>query len=196
MEINDIITCILSLIAITISVFTYWDSNYNFKLKTSVGRHSKLYTIIVDNNGKRPAIFLNVSFLNNGGKTETLEDVKLYVTISANGKTILIENFIAEREFTDIFNDNATLTEILPIVVSGKSNTVKKYLFRSETTIDQHHIPFRFYLKFTIHVKQLGKWIEQSTFESKNNSNVWQDLTLTTSNSSIINLKTIQNEKN
>ncbi|OXB00588.1 hypothetical protein B0A81_20655 [Flavobacterium plurextorum] len=196
MEINDIITCILSLIAITISVFTYWDSNYNFKLKTSVGRHSKLYTIIVDNNGKRPAIFLNVSFLNNGGKTETLEDVKLYVTISANGKTILIENFIAEREFTDIFNDNATLTEILPIVVSGKSNTVKKYLFRSETTIDQHHIPFRFDLKFTIHVKQLGKWIEQSTFESKNNSNVWQDLTLTTSNSSIINLKTIQNEKN
>lgn len=183
----EIITIVIAFLALIVAGWTFYDNNFIFKLSASVGKHVKIYIMNLDSNIKKPCIFMNVSLINNGGKTESIEDVKLEVELSFDNVIGFKQEFVSVREFTDIFNDGAPVTELLPIVVSGKSNTVKKYIFIPVTIINQNQIPSIFDLKCTVFVKQRGKWSNQKICETKNITNVWQDLnSLTTSNSLII----------
>lgn len=189
MDTNDVLTLFIASLALIISGLTYWDSNYNFKLDTTIGKHIKLSRINADGTSY-PLIMMNVSFINNGGKTDTIEDTKLIVEISGTGIASYKQEFITAREFTDIFNDMAPTTEILPIVVNGKSTTVKKYAFQAFPNMSQAVIPPIFNIKCTIHLKYRGKWRKQKNYRSLNISDVWQDLNSTTTvRSKIINVE-------
>lgn len=189
MDANDILTLFIATLALIVSTLTYLDSKFNFKLDTAVGKHIKLNRINVDGISY-PLIMMNVSFINNGGKTDTIEDTKLIVELSGNGITTYDQEFITAREFTDIFNDMAPSTEILPIVVNGKSTTVKKYAFQAFPNMSQALVPSVFNIKCTLYVKYRGKWIKQKNYRSLNISGVWQDLNSTTTvTSKIINLE-------
>ncbi|WP_026728803.1 hypothetical protein [Flavobacterium denitrificans] len=175
MEANDFITLVISSLALLVSGLVYWESNYVFKLDTVLGKHAKLGLIGTD--GKiYPLIMANVTFINNGGKTDSIEDTKLLVEINGNGVATYEHEFITAREFTDIYNNNAQSTEILPIIVNGKSNTLKRYGFQAIPKINQEMIPVKFNVKLTLYVKLHGRWIKQKQYQCKNISNVWQNL--------------------
>ncbi|OXA70586.1 hypothetical protein B0A67_15285 [Flavobacterium aquidurense] len=182
----DIVAVILAFIAIVVSGYTYWDSNYSFKLKSAVGKQVKLYVTKTDNS-IIPVIFANISLFNNGGKTECLDDVKLVVEISTGQQKENID-FVTIREYTDIFNDSATITEILPIVVSAKSTTVKRYVFAKFPNIARYNAPHKFKIKCTLFVQFKGEWIKQKTYESNEISDVWEDLDSNIFKSKIIDI--------
>lgn len=83
MDINDFIALVISSLALLISGLVYWESNYVFKLDTVLGKHAKLGLIGTDGE-IFPLIMANVTFINNGGKTDSIEDTKLLVEISGN----------------------------------------------------------------------------------------------------------------
>jgi hypothetical protein len=175
MSTTDIWTIIIAAAALIVSIWSYLDSNFIFKLDTTIGKHVKLYVGgldgIID-----PVIFMNVGLINNGGKTKSIQDVKLQVEISGLGIPNVNKDFISEREFTDIFNDSAPMTEVLPIVVNSKSTTIQKYVFFPESNILQAQIPSTFNISCTVYVKLKDNWEKQKSYKAENISNVWQDL--------------------
>ena len=118
----------LSLVAITVSIYTLWDNYFNFKLSIAAGKQSKLFVGTVDEGNIQPIIFMSIAFTNFGGKTSYLDDVKLLVKLISNKTTHLEQEFEALREYNTLLGDagNIKQTEILPIVVVGKTTEVKK----------------------------------------------------------------------
>lgn len=64
----------------------------------------------------------------------------------------------------------------MPIIVNGKSNTLKRYGFQAIPKIKQKMIPVNFNVKLTLCVKVHGRWIKQKQYQCENISNVWQNL--------------------
>lgn len=191
MDTNDILTLIIAGLALFVSCVTYWDSNHNFKLDTTVGKDAMLSRITVDG-AIVPLIKMNICFINNGGKTDSIEDVKLKVEISGAGIQSYKHEFLSAREFTDIFVDSAPSTEILPIVVNGKSNTVKRYGFRAFPNMTQAMVPAIFNIKITLYAKMQGSWQKQKSFQTTDVTGVWNDFdNRMTTNSIIIALEKV-----
>lgn len=168
----------LSVIALLISIYTLWDSRFRFKLEVAAGKQSKLFVGKVDQGKIQPILFLSLAFINSGGKTGYINDIKLLVKIISNCKVYLEQEFEALREYDSLLGDasNIKQTEILPIVIIGKTTIVKKYVFFPNKHINQTDIPKSFDLDITIMTKQGDKWKSQKEYEIKNIDNVWQDL--------------------
>jgi len=170
-----VITIISAVAALFISGLTYWDNTFRFKLDTSIGRQAKLYVISMDRGLKQPCVFMNIALINSGGKTEYIDDVKLNVQVLSNNNELFEQEFIPVREFTNIFRDDSEVSEILPIVVIGRTSINKKYIFAPLSKDFLLLIGKPFDLVITLYTKQRSKWREQNVYESKNITNVWHD---------------------
>ena len=67
-------------------------------------------------------------------------------------------------------------TEILPIVVVGKTTEVKKYVFVPLINIRQENIPKSFNLDIEVHTKERNSWQQRKVYQIENLSDIWQDL--------------------
>jgi hypothetical protein len=169
---------LLSLLAAAISAYTFWDNKFRFKLEVSVGKQTKLFVGKVDTGKVQPILFLSLAFANLGGKTGCIDDVKILVKIIAGDKVCLEREFEALREYDSLLGDASDIkqTEILPVVVIGRTTEVRKYVFFPSKYIDQTEIPRSFDLDVMVMTKQGGKWSMQKEYEIKRTDNVWQDL--------------------
>lgn len=82
---------LLSLIALLLSVYTFWDNYFNLKLDVTCGRQVKIWVVKMksfDETKAIPAILLSLAFTNSGGKTAYLDDVKLKVTLKSNSRDV------------------------------------------------------------------------------------------------------------
>lgn len=171
------ITLSISIIAIVLSIYTIWDNTYRTKVSLSCGKQAKLYVCSLDNNIMQPIIMMSLTFINSGGKTAYLNDVKLNVKIISNNKTYIEQDFTPIREYDNILdNNNIIQTEILPIVIIGRTSTIKKYIFYPNEKMKQEQIPNSFDIKIKVLTQQNGSWSKQKEYEMKNVDNIWQDL--------------------
>ncbi|WP_111310055.1 hypothetical protein [Confluentibacter sediminis] len=171
------ITLFVSIVAIGLSIYTIWDTTYRSKIEISCGKQAKLYVSTLDNKKVQPIIMMSLAFINSGGKTAYLSDVKLNVRITSNNKTYIEQDFNPIREYENIlYNDNIIQSEILPIVIIGRTSIVKKYIFYPSTEIKQIQIPSSFDVKIKVLTSQNGNWTNQKEYEMKNVDNVWQDI--------------------
>ena len=168
----------ISLCALIISAYTLWDAKLNFNLDVSAGRQTKLLVANIDKVSIRPAILMSLAFTNSGGRTSYLEDVKIKVTLISNNKEFWNEEFVALREYDTLLADPAVMkqTEILPIVVVGKTTEVRKYVFTPLKNIMQNNIPKSFDLDIEVYTKERNSWYQRKSYEIKNLSDIWQDL--------------------
>ena len=169
----DAIAIIISLIALGFSTFTFWDSYFRFKLDFAVGRQSKLSIGIINQVHVNPAILMSLTFTNSGGKTNYIDDVKLRVAFVSDKKIIIEKDFVAMREYDTLLGDGSSIkqTEILPIVIVGKTTTTKKYVFLPTNNIQQAQIPKDFELNIRVYTNQRGRWKQQKEYEINNLSN-------------------------
>ena len=126
----------------------------------------------------KPCIFLNLAFLNVGGKSGYLSDIKLRVSVISNGKSFFDEEFEAIREFDTIFKDAPDIkqSEVLPIVLAGKTAANKGYVFVTLKPIAQDQIPKSFDIEIKLLSKQKNQWSVEREYKSSDISDVWQDL--------------------
>ncbi|MCJ7547621.1 MAG: hypothetical protein MUP30_12510 [Deltaproteobacteria bacterium] len=168
----------LSVVAIILSTYTLWDNIFRFTINVAAGRQVKLLVGRIDKGKINPIILMSLAFTNQGGKTGYLGDVKLKVTLTSDGRDFWHEEFIPKREYDTLLakGKNIKQTEILPIVIAGKSTVVKKYAFFPIKNIQQDKIPKSFDLKIEVYTKQGNKWSSKKEYEIKNLSDIWQDL--------------------
>jgi hypothetical protein len=121
----------LSVIAIIFSAYTLWDNNFRFTINVGAGRQVKLSVGRIDEGKINPIILMSLAFTNQGGKTGYINDVKLKVTLTSGDRDFWHEEFIPMREYDTLLakGKNIKQTEILPIVVIGKTTVIKKYAF-------------------------------------------------------------------
>jgi hypothetical protein len=171
------ITLFVSLLAVAISLYTIWDTNYRSKIELSCGKQAKLYVCTLDDNKTQPIIMMSLAFINSGGKTAYLSDVKINIKIVSNNKTYLEQDFNPIREYANILNNsNIIESEILPIVIIGRTSIVRKYMFYPNMEIKQEQIPSSFEIKIKVLTYQNESWTNQKEYEMKNIDNVWQDI--------------------
>lgn len=168
----------ISLCALLVAAYTLWDAKFNFKLDIAAGRQVKLTVAKIDKRYVSPAILMSLALTNSGGRTSYIDDVKLIVTLVANNKEFWQEEFAAMREYDTLLGDASTMkqTEILPIVIVGKTTEVKKYVFAPLRYVKPENIPRSFDLNVEIHTKQGAEWRMGKEYEIKNLSDIWQDL--------------------
>lgn len=168
----------ISLCALIFSGYTLWDAKFNFNLDIAAGRQVKLTIAKIKKEYMSPAILLSLSFTNSGGRTSYIDDVKLKVTLISNNKEFWQEEFVAMREYDTLLPDASIMkqTEILPIVIVGKTTEVKKYVFAPLKNIRQEDIPKSFELDIQVHTKERNSWQHRKEYEIKNLSDIWQDL--------------------
>lgn len=171
-------TFFVSILAFAISAYNLWDNNFRFKLNVAVGKQCKLMTGKIDESNRRPVILMSLAFTNSGGKTSYLDDVKLIVTLNSNNLEIWKEEFVAIREYDTLLSKAEIIkqTEILPIVIVGKTTVVKKYAFIPSNDVEQSNIPESFDLCVEVQVKQRNRWQSQKKYEKRNLGNIWQNL--------------------
>jgi len=172
----------LSFVALVFSGYTFWDNYFNFKLDVGVGRQVKLWIAHLDKGSAEkgngfPVILMSLAFTNSGGKTESLQDVKLLVTITSNNRNLWQKEFESVREYDTILATGSTIKqmEILPIVIVGRTTEIRKYVFSPIEVIQQSQIPKSFDLTIEVHTKHRSKWKLHKTYVVKNISDVWQD---------------------
>lgn len=168
----------LSLLAAAISIYTLWDNKFRFKLEVTAGKQAKLFVGKLDAGKIQPILFLCLAFTNSGGKTSYINDVKILVKIISDNKVHLEGEFEALREYNSLLGDAETIqqSEILPIVIVGKTTEIRKYVFMPTKHINQTDIPKSFDLNISVITKQGNKWKSQKEYEIKHTDNVWQDL--------------------
>ena len=168
----------ISLCAILFSAYTLWDAKFNFNLDIAAGRQTKLTVAKIKKEYMSPAILMSLAFTNSGGRTSYIDDVKLKVTLFSNNKEFWQEEFVAMREYDTLLPDASIMkqTEILPIVIVGKTTQVKKYVFAPLKNIGQENIPKSFDLDIEVHTRERNSWQQRKEYEIKNLSDIWQDL--------------------
>lgn len=168
---------LISLCALLVSAYTFWDANFNFKLDIAAGRQVKLTVAKIDKRYASPAILLSLALTNSGGKTSYIDDVKLIVTLVSNNKELWQEEFVAMREYDTLLGDGSTIkqTEIMPVVIVGKTTEVKKYVFAPPRNVKPENIPRSFDLNVGIYTKRGAEWRLGKQYEIKNLSDIWQD---------------------
>lgn len=168
----------ISFCALLVAAYTLWDANFNFKLDIAAGRQAKLTVAKISKGYVSPAILMSLALTNSGGKTSYINDVKLIVTLVSNNNEFWQEKFTAMREYDTLLGDASTIkqTEILPIVIVGKTTEVKKYVFAPLENVKLESIPKSFDLNIEIHTKQGTEWRLGKAYEIKNVSDIWQDL--------------------
>ena len=176
----------LAAVAIIFSTYTLWDNNFNFKIDVAAGRQVKLAVGYIDKE-INPIVLMSLAFTNQGGKTGYLNDVKLKVTLTSGNRDFWQEEFIPKREYDTLLakGKNIKQTEILPIVIVGKTTEPKKYVFVPIQKIQQDKIPESFDLNIEVYTKQGNKWRSEKEYEIKNLSDIWQDLNKDTRRDSI-----------
>ncbi|MFH1310155.1 MAG: hypothetical protein ABIH85_05725 [Candidatus Omnitrophota bacterium] len=167
----------MAIVAIIFSAYTLWDNNFRFRITVAAGRQVKLGVGRIDEGKINPLILMSLAFTNQGGKAGHLNDVKLKVTLTSGNRTLWQEEFMALREYDTLLAKGANLkqTEILPIVIVGKTTEVRKYAFFPIKNIRQEQVPKSFDLNIEVCTNQGDKWRPQKNYEIKNLSNIWQD---------------------
>ena len=168
----------ISLCALLVAAYTLWDAKFNFKLDIAAGRQVKLTVAKINKEYVSPAILMSLALTNSGGRTNYIDDIKLIVTLVSNHKEFWREEFAAMREYDTLLGDASKMkqTEILPIVIVGKTTEVKKYVFAPLRNVKPENIPRSFDLNVEIHTKQGAEWRLGKEYEIKNLSDIWQDL--------------------
>jgi len=171
----------LSLIALLLSGYTFWDNYFNFKLDVTCGRQAKVWVAkneYIDETKVTPVILMSLAFTNSGGKTAYLDDVKLKVTLSSNNRDLWDKDFQSMREYDTFLPSPSAIkqAEILPIVIVGRTTEVKKYVFCPIEDIEKQDIPNSFDLRIEVYTKQRINWNREKVYEIKNLSDIWQDL--------------------
>ena len=95
---------LLSLVAVVFSGFTLWDNYFNFKLDVAIGKQIKLWIAHIDEGSAEkgkglPIILMSLAFSNSGGKTESLQYVKLLVTLTSDNQDSWSKEFKSVREY-------------------------------------------------------------------------------------------------
>lgn len=170
---------LLSLVALLFSGYTFWDNYFNFKLDVGVGRQVKLWVAHFDKGSAEkgkgvPIMLMSLAFTNSGGKTESLQDIKLLVTLTSNNRNLWKNEFESIREYDTILASGSTIkqVEILPIVIVGRTTEIRKYVFFPLDNIQQSQIPKSFDLTIEVHTKHRSNWNLHKTYEVKNISDV------------------------
>jgi len=174
----------ISGVALFFAGYTFWDNYFNFKLDVGAGKQVKLWIAHLDKGSDEkgngvPIILMSLAFTNSGGKTESLQDVKLSVTLTSNKRDLWQKKFESIREYDTILANAPTMkqVEILPIVIVGRTTEIRKYVyFPPIDDIQQSQIPKSFDLTIDVHTKHRGNWKLHKTYEIENISDVWQDL--------------------
>ena len=170
----------LSLLAIFISIVPVWDTIFRSELDVLLGKQIRFHVSKVgdDNSTTEPIIFLSISCYNSGGKTAVLHDTKLIVKFKSLGKNILIREFESFREIANfIMVDGATEQfPVLPMVVPGKSTTMKQYIYYPSKSMHNVELPVSFDLEIDLFVIEYKKWQHKGIFNVKGLNNLWQDL--------------------
>jgi len=171
----------VAFLALGVSLFTAWDNYFNFKIDVSAGRDVGLQVAKIANGKRQPAIFMSVAFINSGGKTGYISDVKLKVKFYSNNNNVLEEEFYIIREYESLMNlhDQQGLVrkEILPLVIIGKTIELRKYIFLSSKPIPQQKIPKVFDLNIEIYAKTGEEWTQFKEYKIENiTPGIWQDL--------------------
>lgn len=174
----EIVSIAISIIAICISVYNFLDSKFRFNIELAMGKQCKLALGHIDQGRRQPLLLMSVAFTNTGGRTGYLNDVKLNVKIVSNAKEYFSGEFEALREYDSLVKefDAIKQSEILPLVIVGRTTVVKKYVFFPSSLISQESIPESFDLEIVVFTKEDNSWRAQKKYEVKNISNVWQDL--------------------
>jgi hypothetical protein len=168
----------VSLLALSLSAYTWWDNYFHVKLDVAAGRQVKLWVAKADGGAGIPVILMSLAFTNSGGKTECLQDVKLDVAATSNNRRLWQREFATMREYDTLLATASSIHqgELLPIVIVGKTTETKKCVFCPVDNIQQSEIPKSFDLTMTVSTKHRGSWKSASTYTLKNVSDVWQDL--------------------
>jgi len=169
---------LISLVALILSAYTFWDNNFQFKLDVAAGKQVKLFVGHIDQGDRNPVILMSLALTNSGGKTECVQDVKLNVTLTSNNRSLWHREFASMREYDTLLASGSSINqvELLPIVIVGKTTEIRKYVFYPIENIQQNHIPKSFDLTITVYTKYRNSWKPNKTYEVKNVSDVWQDL--------------------
>ena len=174
---------IISLLALFVAGYTLWDNTFRAKIDVSPGKQVDLYVGAIDHSPLQPIIHMNVEFVNSGGKTAFIDDIKLEVNFTSKGNLLLKSDFVTVREIKNSIIDidgisgvNKGITEVSPIVIIGRTSVLKKYVFFPSEKIQQSQIPSEFDLDIKIFIKQNGDWIYRKEFNIADNKDIWLDL--------------------
>ncbi len=169
---------LISLVALGLAAYTFWDNNFHFKLDVAAGKQVKLFVGHIDEGDRNPVILMSLALTNSDGKTECVQDVKLNVTLTSKNSTLWHKEFPSMREYDTLLSSGSSINqvELLPIVIVGKTTEVRKYVFYPIENIQQNHIPKSFDLTITVYTKYRSSWKANKTYEVKNVSDVLQDL--------------------
>jgi hypothetical protein len=174
---------IISLFALSVASYTLWDNTFRAKIDVSSGKQIDLYVGSIEYSPLQPIIHMNIEFVNSGGKTAFIDDIKLVVSFRSKDKLPFKRDFVTVREIKNSIIDidgisgvNRGITEVSPIVIIGRTSVLKKYVFFPSEQISQSQIPLEFDLEIKIFIKQSGDWIYKKEFSISNNKDIWLDL--------------------
>jgi hypothetical protein len=193
----QIITTFIAIISFLISGWVFIDANFVTKLDVIAGRQIRLYVAFEDEEQRnpQPCIMMTMMYANRGGKTGTVFDTKLDVKWLRDNKILLQKEFKALRELDNFIMAQGHFTQkpISPVVVLGKSNEIRSYIFSPYETIRQEDIVQNFDLEIEVYTQTMNEWSLRSRYRVDNVSDVWLDLTSdTTFRAKVLDIREIR----
>jgi hypothetical protein len=191
-----IITTFIAVVGFLLSMFNFYDSQLRSNVDVIAGRQIRLFVAFEDKGqGKgEPCIMMNLVYTNQGGKTGTVFDTKLDVKWLFDNKIVLERQFKALRELDNFIRAEGDCAQypISPVVVLGKSNEVRRYVFLPYETIRQEDIPKNFDLEIAVYTQTMNEWLLKSRYRANNISDVWQDLAESTFRDKVLDIREIK----
>jgi len=176
----QIITTVIALISLFFVSWVFIDGYFISKVNVIAGRQIRLSVVLGDKGqGKaQPCIMMTMMYTNRGGRPGTIFDTKLGVKWWCNDRIVLEKEFKALRELDNFLMAERDFPQypISPVVVLGKSNEVRRYVFLPYETIRQQDIPKNFDLEIAVYTQTTNKWFLRNRYRVENVSDVWQDL--------------------
>jgi len=175
-----IITMFIALVSLFFTGWVFIDTNFVSKVDVNAGRQIRLFVAFGDEKQEKPqpCIMMTVSYTNHGGKVVAVFDTKLNVKWLCENKIVLEREFKALRELDNFLMAEGKFPQypISTVVVPGKTNEVRCYVFTPYVTVEQEDIPKGFDLVIEVYTQIMNKWSLKSKYRVLNVSDVWQDL--------------------
>lgn len=192
-----VITTVIAVVGLGLSILNYYDAQLRSEIQVTAGKQTRLYVAFdqEDSTKAQPCIMMTMMYTNQGGKPGTVFDTKLNVRWLCGERMVLEREFEALREVENFLEAEGHFPQhaVAPVVVLGKSNEVRKYVFTPYESIRQDQIPKSFDLNIQVHTQTMNEWLPKARYRLDNVTDVWQDLASdTTFKAEVLNIRQIQ----
>lgn len=175
-------TQIFAIAALCISGYLFVDNTFMTDINVYVGRQARLW-VVIDSTADpihRPAVFLTLTFVNDGGRLGIVTDTRFFATFRHSNRPDKTEvPFESIREIKNILTAEKEESEqegIAAVPVLGKSTDIKKYIYVPPDGFVWDTTSTGFEMVFDLQIKQGDKWVPARAYSVSSNNGVWRDL--------------------